>query len=181
MKNSKALKFVSIEIIQDDMASNPRDEFDNLSTFYGPRESRYSVGGKNDFSLPSYSLPEVIKDLKNSRAVIVPFRSNAGDCFAVIERETIIKEYGNDSRSSLYKARKNAQGEIEQYTAWADGEVYGYKITDNETEEELDSCWGFYGREYCKEEAQSQAKYFEKELSQKAKQVSTRLQIASGL
>lgn len=175
----KTYQYVTIEIEQDTDARNPRDEFDNLSTFYGPRGTRYNVGGKQDIELESWNLSAHMQEFKREGAVIVPFTSSAGDCYAVITRQEVIKEYGNDSRSSLCHARQCAKGEIKTYLAWANGEVYGYTVTDKETGEHLDSCWGFCGLEYCEEEAQEQANYFEKQLADKQAQISTRLETVS--
>lgn len=47
-------------------------------------------------------------------------------------------------------ARDNAYGilrsEMETYSQWANGEVYGFIIEDEEGDQ-LDSCWGFYDKE----------------------------------
>lgn len=37
------------------------------------------------------------------------------------------------------------KGEMETYAAYANGEVYGYTVTRDEDEDEVDSCWGYYG------------------------------------
>lgn len=42
------------------------------------------------------------------------------------------------------KAYAQAEAELKTYTAWCNGEVYGYKIEDDNGEE-IDSCWGFIG------------------------------------
>lgn len=55
------------------------------------------------------------------------------------------------------QAVKNLECEIEEYAAWATGDTWGYVIED-ENGDELDSCWGFYGIEYAKSEAESSAK-----------------------
>jgi hypothetical protein len=55
------------------------------------------------------------------------------------------------------QAIKNLEREIEEYAAWATGDCYGYVIED-ENGDELDSCWGFYGMEYAKDQAESSAK-----------------------
>jgi hypothetical protein len=53
------------------------------------------------------------------------------------------------------KAMKIAKSIVEEWNLYLSGEVYGYKITDTETNEEADSCWGFYGEEEnCMTEAE---------------------------
>jgi hypothetical protein len=55
--------------------------------------------------------------------------------------------------------------EVETYDLFLTGEVYGYVVErvyydedgDVEEREELDSCWGFFGREFAEEEARSMA------------------------
>jgi len=42
------------------------------------------------------------------------------------------------------------KGEIETYNKYANGEVYGFKLYD-EDGNEIDSCWGFYDIEHIKE------------------------------
>ncbi len=44
------------------------------------------------------------------------------------------------------KARKAAASYIETWNQYLSGDVYGYEVGD-------DSCWGFYGFDYCVEEA----------------------------
>jgi hypothetical protein len=84
-------------------------------------------------------------------------------------------------RKALYWARRAAQGEIDVYLAWANGEVYGYRITDDETDEELDSCWGFYGYEFCKEEAKSMIEFYEKRDAENEKLLEQRITAAATL
>lgn len=56
---------------------------------------------------------------------------------------------------SDYEGRRNmAKSDLETYTQWANGEVYGYTIVNQYGEEVEDgSCWGIYGSEYALEEA----------------------------
>lgn len=39
---------------------------------------------------------------------------------------------------------------LHDWSAYAWGSVYGYAVTDTETEEQIGSCWGFYGYEHEK-------------------------------
>lgn len=176
------MKTFEYRIEQDSDVRNPRDEFDNISTFYCVRNNRYSTGGKNDFEF-SYTedLEEKIKDFRKEKAVIIEFHNpNVGTCYAVVERDQLQDEYikyGQTMRQALYHARQCAKGEIATYLAWADGEVYGYTVEDNEGNH-VDSCWGFYGYEYCKEEAESVVKWHEEQEEKEDKEIISRLQFA---
>jgi len=173
------MKHVTIEIVNDEYPSNPRNEFDNISTFYGPRNSRYVVGGKYDREV--YDLEEMIKEFRKEKAVIVEFESNAGTCYAVVERDQLQDEYinyGQTMRQALYHARQCAKGEVEQWLAYCNGEVYGYKITNSETGEELDSCYGFYGRKDAEDVAEEQAKFFDAEIEKEHATLERRMEDA---
>lgn len=76
-------------------------------------------------------------------------------------RETIRKEYGckRITRKLLAKVEDVLRQEVKTYDEYLTGEVYGYDIED-EHGESVDSCWGFFGAEYVKQEARSQAEYF---------------------
>jgi hypothetical protein len=45
-----------------------------------------------------------------------------------------------------------AKGMVEEWNQYLSGDVWGFTIEDGE-ENHIDSCWGFYGFEYCKTEA----------------------------
>lgn len=174
-------KHVKLEIVQDENAPNPRDEFSSLSEFYGVR-GRYMVGGKidHDFAYRD-SLERHINYLRKARAVIVEFTSDAGDCYAVVEREKLQKEYlqhGYSMRKALYWARQCAKGEVKEWLNWCNGDVYGYTVTDLEGNH-IDSCWGYYGEEYAREEGESAAAYREAEFEKQAQQTAARLQEVS--
>ena len=44
--------------------------------------------------------------------------------------------------------------EVKEYDQFLTGDVYGFVVEDSE-ETEIDSCWGFYGMDYCIQEAKS--------------------------
>lgn len=162
-----------IEIDTDPL--NPRNEFDNLSTFYAVKNSHYITGGKNDIEF-SYreDLEEEIKELRKAGAVVVEFYNpHVGDCYAVVDLYTLAKEYkGYTQRKAKYHARSCAKGEIETWLAYVEGEVYGY-IVENEDGEHVDSCWGFYGEEYARQEAESSVQWHEKQEKQAEQFVNT--------
>ena len=64
-----------------------------------------------------------------------------------MEAITIGTEYGGDREL----AQKCLEAEVEEYDTYLRGEVYGYIVQKDGTD--LDSCWGMYGLDYCKEAA----------------------------
>lgn len=83
-------------------------------------------------------------------------------------------------------AHKAAQSYVDTWNMYLSGDIWGYVITveskdlDADLEEDenetldVDSCWGFYGLEYCKQEAREAAEYHwkrEREESAKIKAV----------
>ncbi len=99
--------------------------------------------------------------------------------FILCERDTMIREWGKKlaTRKVREQARACLNAEVETYSQWANGEVYGYIIKDengHDMDELADSCWGFYGFEYVKQEAESAAdsiapKWFEGAVERAAK------------
>jgi hypothetical protein len=55
-------------------------------------------------------------------------------------------------------ARKAARDKVAEWNQYLSGDVWGYIIED-ETGEQVDSCWGFYGREYCEQETKAALKH----------------------
>ena len=49
-------------------------------------------------------------------------------------------------------ARKVAEGIVSEWNMYLSGDVYGYQITDKD-DNHVDSCWGYYGLDYAKQEA----------------------------
>ena len=66
--------------------------------------------------------------------------------------------------TKTYETRQVAARDcLEEYTAWANGEVYGYMVYDDSTHEHelVESCWGFIGDvDYCKSQANEVADYY---------------------
>lgn len=58
------------------------------------------------------------------------------------------------------KAEKAAEGLVETWNRYLSGDVYGYVIEarlDDGTWEDVDSCWGYYDIDCCRQEARSAA------------------------
>ena len=68
--------------------------------------------------------------------------------------EMIREEYGCKiiTKAVREKATKLLRGEVETYDQYLTGDVWGV-IVEDMYGEEVDSCWGFYGSDYAKEEA----------------------------
>lgn len=154
-----------VEIDYDPDPESPR-EWDNLGTILYT-SARYTLGDKRTTS-------EEIRDTFERKDVIAfpvyayihsgtalslsPFSCpwDSGQCGIIFcTREAALKKLGRKrlTRKGLATIRKIFQGEIETYADYLDGNVYGYRIEPNG-----DSCWGFYGLEYCEESAREACK-----------------------
>lgn len=80
--------------------------------------------------------------------------------------EVVKREWGEGPEARA-KALKCLEVEVETYSAYLEGDVWGFSISpyicdDSDAgytlTEELESCWGFYGYEYAKREALDTAK-----------------------
>lgn len=80
--------------------------------------------------------------------------------FVFIPRDKVLKEWKVKRISPKLKAtlEKNIRAEIETYDQYLRGEVYGFRIIKekhcpecgNDDNDEIDSCWGFYGHDIKK-------------------------------
>lgn len=77
--------------------------------------------------------------------------------FIYVDREDIVKEYGNDSAESRARAREVLNGELQEWGQYVEGDVWGYVVSGPNGEG--DSCWGFYGFEYALTEAREALEY----------------------
>jgi hypothetical protein len=53
-----------------------------------------------------------------------------------------------------------AKSVVDEWNQYLSGDVWGYVIKDEEGEE-LDSCWGYYGRDHCEQSARESAIWLE--------------------
>lgn len=68
-----------------------------------------------------------------------------------------IKKEGLENKTTE-EVLEYLNNEVVIYDQFLTGDVWGYVIED-EDGDHIDSCWGFYGREYCEEEAQAALEY----------------------
>lgn len=59
------------------------------------------------------------------------------------------------TRKAAYKA---AQSKVEEWNTYLSGDVWGFIVEDDDGNQ-LDSCWGFYGHDYCEKEGQAALEY----------------------
>jgi len=77
-----------------------------------------------------------------------------------------VKEYGREMEAEVIEKYLNS--EVETYDQYLTGDVWGYTIYEIETcdkghehENEVDSCWGFFGHDECEKEGNAVIKYLE--------------------
>jgi hypothetical protein len=91
-------------------------------------------------------------------------------------RENWLNSTDKPDEETREAATRCLLAEVEEYDQFLTGEVYGYIVErvyydedgDVEEREELESCWGFFGREYAEEEARSMAKHYSQAETQQA-------------
>jgi len=74
--------------------------------------------------------------------------------FIYISYEKIQSEYGSMNTEQINKVREYLINEVKVYDQFLTGDVYGYIISNDENDH-IDSCWGFYGYDYCLNEAKA--------------------------
>lgn len=119
-----------------------------------------------------------------------------------ITKERVRKEYSckRITRKTREKLLKYLQGEVKEYSQYLEGDVWGYQIVGPRSKydpeecetcedryscpecngcedgEELDSCWGYYGSDYCLQEAKSMVDYYVEQAKTKKEQLVSRLE-----
>lgn len=176
---TKIIGKYKIVVEQDENVESPRTSMDNLGTMVCFHR-RYNLGDKHDYEFRKYgSWSGLKKDIirKEKVGVILPLflydhsgitmNTTAFSCpwdsgqvgFIFVSKEKMLKEYGGKrvGKKLREKVTTYLKGEVSTYDQYLTGDVYGYRITDTETEKEVDSCWGYYGEEYCMKEAEDLA------------------------
>lgn len=164
----------TIEIEQDEYADSPR-EWDNLgeilytSTHYelGDRctdadEIESIMADANEIWLPVYAYIHSGTWLSTSNRRY-PFTDpwDSGMCGIIhVSKDTVRKEYSKQriSRKLYAQVESLLRSEIDTLNQYFQGDVYCYSIRD-ENGDVIDSCCGFYGYDYCVEQARESARY----------------------
>ena len=169
-------KGIGYEIVQDNNPDSPR-EWDNLGTIVCFHR-RYNLGDKTDLTPDMFGGWDELKDYlvkKLNAKVVLPLymydhgvqsvstRSFFGRAqhaewdsgqigFIYVTAEQIRENFmvSRITKKTLENTQKVLEAEVSEYDQWMQGDVWGYKIPALD-----DSCWGFYGFEYCKQEVQN--------------------------
>jgi hypothetical protein len=175
--DEKRIGKYKIEVIQDESPSSPRED-DNLGTMVC-FHNRYDLGDEHNYKSGDYNgwdemekniiknenvgviLPLYLYDHSGITISTSPFSCNwdSGQIgFIFISKEKMLKEYGGKIVTQTLKDKVEGylKSEVETYDQYLTGDVYGYRVSEvktcsegHEHEEELDSCWGYYGQENC--------------------------------
>jgi hypothetical protein len=166
----------TLEIEQDPEPCNPRTEWDNLTTFVCFHK-RYELGDRHDYRTEDYQgWAEMSLDIaaREKTAAIEPvfLMDHSGlavstasfSCpwdsgqvgWAYITREKVLEEFGGKilTKKRGDKAHEIILGEVETYNRYLQGDVWGFVIKD-EDGEIVDSCWGFFDVDYCRQEGEA--------------------------
>ena len=185
---------LTIKVVADEDPQSPR-EWDNAATLVC-WSRRYTLGDEQ----PSVDPSEWLEGYKaaNPEALIVPIYKyehsgialstgafscpwDSGQCgYAVISADKIAKEWPLSDmhptpEAQREAARKCIDAEVETYSAYCNGDVYGYIIED-EDGEQLDACFGFYGATEEALKAGEEAAAFYLPKAQSAKQEALRVE-----
>jgi hypothetical protein len=182
----------NITIEQDQDAFDPRKEYDNVGTMVC-FHNRYDLGDKHSYTDPEEALRDILEiewdydddyeinelwDKLEKVAYVLPLflydhsgitmSTSAFSCpwdsgqvgFIYAMKDTAEKEWSNATKE---KCLSYLEGEVETYDQYLTGDVYGFTVEDPEGYVDDDSCWGFYGYDYCLEEARSVVDWMQEE------------------
>ena len=157
----------TLEIVRDPFPANPREEFDHVFTLHFTN-NRYISGDETinpDRPLDPSGLIvfPVFAYIHSGVALsVAPFSCpwDSGQIgYATVSKADFLREFFGNSARLLTKARRARalevlKIELEEFQAYIDGDVFGYVIKDAD-DNEIFSCWGYYGEQYAEEDGQA--------------------------
>jgi len=162
----------TISIDYDADPLDPRRDYDNLTEFH-VLKSRYYLGEHQHRS--TADLDDVVREAKKQGDMVLRLYAyihsgtylslesfcgrlpqghaefDSGCCgIVIIRREIMLKEFGGKQWTAALRRRayQLAQSDVEVFTAFLNGQVYGYVVDDH-----VESCWGYYSVEEAVAEA----------------------------
>jgi hypothetical protein len=170
---------LNVKIYSDEDPINPRVDYDNDDVMVAFHK-RYSLGDKHNYSFNDFNswdelkaqickdndvleiLPLYLLDHSGITISTTDFNDKwdsgmVGFIFITKDearKSHMVKKISKKVRETCHK---NLLSSVETYNQYIRNDVYGYVIEDKD-ENEIDSCWGFFGLAYCIEEAKDAAK-----------------------
>jgi hypothetical protein len=182
---------MKLRIEQDTDPIDPRKDYDHLGKMVCFHQ-RYNLGEEHDYRSGDYSgweeLEAAIREGEDGVVEILPLylydhsgitMSTGGfSCgwdsgqvgFIYATRADVLSEYSKQRVSQKLRSAVATilEAEVKEYDQFLTGAVYGYIIED-EDGEHIDSCWGFFGHEYCEEAGKESLAYHQKQEDEKMK------------
>lgn len=170
---------LTYKLIHDQDCQSPIDpEWTDLTWTVGYSSPRYSLGNKNFHNAATLEY-EAMKAEREGGIVFPVYAyvhsgaalslSNDGypfNCpwdagqsgFMWLTKEDIEKFGWKKTKGWKSRAKKDAEVVISEFNKWLAGDCWGYVIERDG--EELDSCWGFIGRDYAESQAKDALDYY---------------------
>lgn len=155
------MKKFSIKIVTDKDPQSPR-EWDNLGTVFVAHR-RYDFSDVNAEDIRDDNgqiddaryihLPIYMYDHSGITVRTTPFSCpwDSGQVGVIyVDKDKVREEFGwkRITKEREAQIHKYLVDEVETLDQYLTGDVYGFTVTDNETGEEIDSCWGFFGSDH---------------------------------
>ncbi len=156
------------KIYQDDMAEDPRKMWGRSAEMLSAHR-RYTIGDRdaeveemrdiaddeNEICLPVYLYNHGGLTI-NTSGFSCPWDSGQVGIIHISREKAKEEGYKATEDKTFEQVVVQAlRSEVEEYDMYLTGDVYGIVI-EKEDDEHYDSCWGYYGWDYAKEEAQRQ-------------------------
>jgi hypothetical protein len=165
---------LTVNILRDEDPDNPREAYDNLGTMicFHPR---YTLGDKHDHADPEDSLNSLTEQALSNYIILplylyehggITMYTGSFSCpwdsgqvgWIYMPISTARENWpGLDTFDLRDRARRCLEGEVREYAMYLEGDCWGYSITDAD-EDDIESCWGFYGLDTVREEALATAR-----------------------
>ncbi len=165
---SSVCAHIEARIVQDPSPCDPRREFDCFGKISYNTRSGYVLG---DTPATSEQDDTIEKGLRTGKLIGLPVwayihsgtqlaarATNPFHCqwdsgrsgYVYATREQVLQEFGGKRMTAALRERalKTLCAEVETFSAYLEGDCYGFVIVDTRTDETLDSCWGYYGAEH---------------------------------
>lgn len=160
----------TIELVRDTDPINPREHDFHLGEMICFHR-RYTLGDKHKYTSDMFSgWADMRKKLEKTHIMLPLFLYDHGgitistthfNCpwdsgqvgYIAASKDKVRSEYNVKAITPAIRKKviQVLLGEVDEYDKYITGEVYGYRIFRDG--EEIDSCWGFYGLDACRNEA----------------------------